>query len=141
MQSIILSGLALAGAVFAGPTVEKRALPVGQLITSCTVPGTVAMTFDDGPYIYTAQAVDLLNQAGMKATFFLNGANWGSIYDYGTLVNQMRTDGHQVGSHTYVSGVGAVCKLFNSKSLLTDTYSAGLTLTSESRMLPPSLLR
>jgi peptidoglycan/xylan/chitin deacetylase (PgdA/CDA1 family) len=26
---------------------------VGDIITKCTVPNTVALTFDDGPYYYT----------------------------------------------------------------------------------------
>ena len=26
---------------------------VGDVITKCTVPNTVAITFDDGPYLYT----------------------------------------------------------------------------------------
>jgi hypothetical protein len=35
--------------------VEKRqsSVPIGTIINSCTVPGTFALAFDDGPYIYT----------------------------------------------------------------------------------------
>jgi hypothetical protein len=46
--SSILSGLALGGPL------EKRqsAVPFGVAITGCTVPGKVAITFDDGPFIY-----------------------------------------------------------------------------------------
>ena len=29
-----------------------RATPLTQVITQCTVPNTVALTFDDGPYLY-----------------------------------------------------------------------------------------
>jgi hypothetical protein len=32
-------------------TLDGRA-PLAQIITSCTVPNTAALTFDDGPYIY-----------------------------------------------------------------------------------------
>ncbi len=42
-------------AVAAGSSV-----PFGTIIESCTVPGTVALTFDDGPYIYTSQNLDTL---------------------------------------------------------------------------------
>jgi peptidoglycan/xylan/chitin deacetylase (PgdA/CDA1 family) len=30
----------------------ERATPLAQLITKCTVPNTVALTFDDGPEQY-----------------------------------------------------------------------------------------
>ena len=38
----------------------------------------------------------------MHATFFLNGQNWASIYDYTSTVQRMNNEGHQIGSHTYV---------------------------------------
>lgn len=56
--------------------IEGRAVPVGQAIFKCTVPGTVALTFDDGPFQYSQWAMDLLRDGGnMKATFFVNGIN------------------------------------------------------------------
>lgn len=56
--------------------IEGRAVPVGQAIFKCTVPGTVALTFDDGPFQYSQRAMDLLRDGGnMKATFFVNGVN------------------------------------------------------------------
>lgn len=58
------------------PTPTSGAVPVGQVITSCTVPGTVALTFDDGPFDYTNKAMNLLKAAGFHATFFLNGDNY-----------------------------------------------------------------
>jgi peptidoglycan/xylan/chitin deacetylase (PgdA/CDA1 family) len=50
---------------------EKRA--ANSIINSCTVPGVVALTFDDGPYLYTQDIVNQLNAAGLHATFFQNG--------------------------------------------------------------------
>jgi hypothetical protein len=45
-----LAAIALASPV--EKTVKKRqAIPYGSIISSCTVPGTVALTFDDGPYM------------------------------------------------------------------------------------------
>jgi peptidoglycan/xylan/chitin deacetylase (PgdA/CDA1 family) len=95
--------LAAAGSVMASPIAQpsKRALPTGQLIYGCTQPGVVALTFDDGPYAYTSQALDLLDAAGFKGTFFLNGQNWGSIYDYSDVVARAYSSGHQIGSHTW----------------------------------------
>jgi peptidoglycan/xylan/chitin deacetylase (PgdA/CDA1 family) len=64
----------LVGAAVAAP-------PVGVIINDCTTPGTVALTFDDGPFIYTESVLNQLAAAGAKATFFVNGQNWGNIYD------------------------------------------------------------
>lgn len=43
----------------------------GSDIGSCSVAGTIALTFDDGPYIYTSQVLDTLKTYGAKATFFV----------------------------------------------------------------------
>jgi peptidoglycan/xylan/chitin deacetylase (PgdA/CDA1 family) len=101
----------LASAVLAGiasshpqPQVGKRqatTVPYGVAITSCTVPGTVALTFDDGPYIYTEGLLDTLEAAGHRVTFFQNGLNWDSIYNYNSTLQRMIAGNHQVCSHTW----------------------------------------
>ena len=80
-------------------------VPVGVVIRKCTVPGAFALTFDDGPYKYTGQVLDMLKKAGMPATFFVNGKNWGDIESpEGTaLIKRTIAEGHQVASHTYVN--------------------------------------
>jgi hypothetical protein len=75
-------------------------LPFGVSITHCTVPGTIALTFDDGPFIYTSQMLDTLAIHGARATFFLNGQNKGYIYAFPDLVQRIVSEGHQLGSHT-----------------------------------------
>jgi peptidoglycan/xylan/chitin deacetylase (PgdA/CDA1 family) len=75
-------------------------LPFGTILTHCSVPGTIALTFDDGPYIYTAQILDTLAQHGARATFFLNGRNKGRIDQFPDLVRRTHQEGHQLGSHT-----------------------------------------
>ncbi|KAJ3291502.1 Carbohydrate esterase 4 protein [Borealophlyctis nickersoniae] len=72
-----------------------------RVIEQCTVPNTVAITFDDGPYIYTAEIVSAFNAAGGKVTFFMNGNNWDCIYDQATAVKAAFDAGHQIGSHTW----------------------------------------
>lgn len=58
-------------------TLAKR--DVG-IVRNCNVPNQLAITFDDGPFQYDN---DLLNTLGdNKATFFINGQNYGCIYDY-----------------------------------------------------------
>jgi peptidoglycan/xylan/chitin deacetylase (PgdA/CDA1 family) len=98
-----LAVAALATTVFAHPQHNhaKRNEPYGSIISKCTVAGTVALTFDDGPYIYTDTLLDKLAAVGFKATFFQNGNNWASIYNYNSTLKRMITDGHQIASHTW----------------------------------------
>lgn len=75
MRSTFLITLAaIATAVSAAPF-EKRATKA-QIIETCTVPGTIALTFDDGPYEYTWALADALKSEGVTGTFFMNGNNW-----------------------------------------------------------------
>jgi peptidoglycan/xylan/chitin deacetylase (PgdA/CDA1 family) len=48
-------------------------------IYDCSVAGDVALTFDDGPFIYTSHILDLLAQYNAKATFFITGINNGKL--------------------------------------------------------------
>lgn len=77
MRSTFLITLAsIATVVSAAPaSLEKRAVKA-QVITTCTVPGTIALTFDDGPYEYTWALAESLKKQGVTATFFMNGKNW-----------------------------------------------------------------
>ncbi|KAF5023772.1 hypothetical protein F66182_4165 [Fusarium sp. NRRL 66182] len=99
---VVLSSLCRLAAGLTIPTQpEKRAVAAGFAIYSCTQEGTIALTFDDGPFVYTDSVLDQLAAAGFKATFFLNGYNIGNIADYASTVNRMIDEGHQVASHTY----------------------------------------
>jgi hypothetical protein len=82
------------------PYNETTNLPFGTVLNHCSVPGTIALTFDDGPYIYTAQILDTLADHGARATFFLNGQNRGHINQFPDLVRRAHKEGHQLGSHT-----------------------------------------
>ncbi|KAJ3342806.1 chitin deacetylase [Gonapodya sp. JEL0774] len=83
------------------------ALPTGPLpdsvFRSCTVPGLVAMTFDDGPFQYTSGLLDVLDSLGVKVTFFINGRNQGDLTNptYANLVKRAHDAGHCIGSHTW----------------------------------------
>jgi peptidoglycan/xylan/chitin deacetylase (PgdA/CDA1 family) len=67
----------------------------------------VALTFDDGPGNYTSDLLDLLDAAGVKATFFVTGNNngKGQIDDpalpWFNVIKRMYSDGHQIASHTW----------------------------------------
>jgi hypothetical protein len=47
-------------------------VPYGTRINECTEPGVIALTFDDGPYIYTNDLLDLLDKYNAKVTFFIS---------------------------------------------------------------------
>ncbi len=105
LLSIVLL-LARAHAAPSADKLTKRGPPRGVIIEHCTVPGVVALTFDDGPYIYTSHVLDVLDEYGAKATFFINGENWSSgISDPSTpwpdILKRMDKAGHQIGSHTW----------------------------------------
>ncbi|KAI5790232.1 hypothetical protein EDC01DRAFT_616605 [Geopyxis carbonaria] len=82
-------------------------VPYGADIYDCASTGSVALTYDDGPYLYTNDMLDLLAQYGFKATFFVTGINLGkgAIDDESTawpaLLRRMIADGHQVASHSW----------------------------------------
>jgi len=102
MRSVAVAAAAtvLAVVVSASP-VKPREL--AQLYTSCSTPGVVAITFDDGPYIYEEDLLPLLANYSAKATFFLNGHNWACIYDDDRVkaVQDIYAAGHELGSHTW----------------------------------------
>ncbi|KAJ5737988.1 hypothetical protein N7493_001143 [Penicillium malachiteum] len=76
-------------------------IPFGVIITHCNIPGVVALTFDDGPYIYTNQILETLSDHGARATFFMNGVNKGNIDAFPDLVQRAVNEGHQIASHTW----------------------------------------
>ena len=59
----------------------------------------IALTFDDGPHPrYTPQILDILDQYGIKATFFVVGVN--AEY-YPDALEEINLRGHEIGNHTY----------------------------------------
>lgn len=80
---------------------------LGVYIKSCTVDNTIALTFDDGPYLYTSDLLDLLSQYDAKATFFITGNSLGKgriddpSTEWPSIIRRMYADGHQIASHTW----------------------------------------
>lgn len=67
---------------------------------SCSVPGTIAFTFDDSPdETGTKIILDIAKKYNMKVTFFVIGDKL--TMQYRPLLQQMIDDGHQIASHTY----------------------------------------
>jgi peptidoglycan/xylan/chitin deacetylase (PgdA/CDA1 family) len=91
-----------------GPTLNVSRPLVGNVsydvggFDHCKNPGTIALTFDDGPYNYTSHLLEVLAAYGAKATFFITGNNLGKgqidIEETGwpDIIRRMHADGHQV---------------------------------------------
>ncbi|KAF1830235.1 chitin binding protein [Decorospora gaudefroyi] len=78
----------------------------GGGVYSCVKPGTVAITYDDGPYLYTESVLDQFAAYGFKATFFVTGNNLGkgaidTTPAWSAAIKRMVAEGHQVASHTW----------------------------------------
>ena len=59
----------------------------------------IALTFDDGPHPkYTKEILDILNEYGVKATFFVIGENAALYRDE---IKRISDEGHELGNHTY----------------------------------------
>ncbi|KAL5887568.1 hypothetical protein ACKVWC_002854 [Pyricularia oryzae] len=83
----------------------------GLGIYDCVTQGDIALTFDDGPYKYTGDLLDIFKASfsryQMVATFFVTGNNIGKgmINDrtkpWAGYIQRMIAEGHQVASHTW----------------------------------------
>ena len=58
----------------------------------------VALTFDDGPASETGEILDMLNQYGLKATFFMIGRQ---VERFPQLARRVADCGHEIGNHSY----------------------------------------
>jgi len=72
-----------------------------QIFSNCFNSRSMALTFDDGPYIYEQNIQNTLNNNGVKGSFFLNGNNWDCIYNYQTQISNGFYAGHLMASHTW----------------------------------------
>ncbi|EFQ36004.1 polysaccharide deacetylase [Colletotrichum graminicola M1.001] len=80
-------------------------IPYGGVgIFNCVNDGDVAITYDDGPYIYTAAMLDAFKAHGAVATWFITGTNIGKgmiNVAYADVIQRMVAEGHQIASHTW----------------------------------------
>ncbi|KAF9958342.1 hypothetical protein BGZ72_000483 [Mortierella alpina] len=90
----ILSALALA-------TVASALIDDATRIDTCLQPGTVALTFDDGPGDFNDQLLALLARKNVKATFFVLGMKIDESPALAATLKKMLNAGHQLASHTY----------------------------------------
>ncbi|TDD55852.1 polysaccharide deacetylase family protein [Nonomuraea terrae] len=64
----------------------------------CSVAKCVALTFEDGPGMYTGRLLDVLDRQKARATFFVLGAN---AVAQPALLHRMSEEGHLVGGHSW----------------------------------------
>jgi peptidoglycan/xylan/chitin deacetylase (PgdA/CDA1 family) len=87
----------------AAPAVDPRLK--ATIINSCVVPGTFAITYDDGPTANIPALLSKLNQLGIKATFFVNAKNFANFVDPNSadarLLKSIFDQGHLIGTHTF----------------------------------------
>jgi peptidoglycan/xylan/chitin deacetylase (PgdA/CDA1 family) len=70
--------------------------PFGSITTTGTA--AVALTFDDGPFAYTGQVLDLLAQYHIKATFCVIGKQ---VPGNAELIRRIVAEGHTLCNHTW----------------------------------------
>ena len=59
----------------------------------------IAITFDDGPHkVYTPEILDILEEFGIKATFFVVGS---CARENGEILRRAVSEGHEIANHTY----------------------------------------
>jgi peptidoglycan/xylan/chitin deacetylase (PgdA/CDA1 family) len=91
-------GIFAGGGTFAWAATVPSAQLFGQTIRHTGNPGALALTFDDGPNpAVTPGLLDLLDQYGASATFFLIGKYVRAVP---ALAREVAQRGHTVGNHT-----------------------------------------
>ena len=80
------------------PKPAEKPKPAPAAPTPTVANKTIALTFDDGPGPYTAHLLDILDQYGAKATFFLIGSK---VSGQASVVRSIQARGHQLGNHSW----------------------------------------
>ena len=80
------------------PKPEPKPAPAVPAPAPTTGNKVIALTFDDGPGPYTAHLLDVLDQYGAKATFFLIGSK---VSSQANVVRNIQARGHQLGNHSW----------------------------------------
>lgn len=111
------------------------------------IPGTLYLTFDDGPHPeITPKVLQLLRMFNVKATFFCVGSN---IKKYPEVFNQILAEGHAVGNHGFdhinalkTDQISYVENIFKADTLLNSPIFRppyGQILRKQIKMLHPDI--
>jgi peptidoglycan/xylan/chitin deacetylase (PgdA/CDA1 family) len=83
---------------FICPSAKAGVVDGGSIIDRRMSENLCALTFDDGPSLFTMNLLDQLNEHGIPATFFLVGS---MAEKYPDIVRRIAREGHEVGNHTW----------------------------------------
>ncbi|KAF9135882.1 hypothetical protein BGW39_010697 [Mortierella sp. 14UC] len=97
------AALLASSALFLATMVSAQQAPAYELqrVSKCKMPGVVAYTFDDGPYLYNDQLLSILQKKNVTATFYLVGQMVNKTLQQQGSLKKMLEHGHQLASHTY----------------------------------------
>ncbi|KAF9318805.1 hypothetical protein BG003_010533 [Podila horticola] len=73
-------------------------------VDTCTKPGVVAWTIDDGPGMYNDQLLAIMAKKNVTATFFVLGTMIDQNAAQAGALKKVLAGGHQLASHTYSHG-------------------------------------
>ena len=83
----------------------------------------IAITFDDGPSVFTLEILDLLKNYDAKATFFCIGKN---VEAHPEIIRQIISEGHLVGNHSY--NHSKFFDFYNTKKIIEEINKTDLVL-------------
>ncbi|WP_071784175.1 polysaccharide deacetylase family protein [Paenibacillus antibioticophila] len=96
----------------------------------------VYLTFDDGPSEWTEEFLDVLQQYGVKATFFMQGSNL-QRKDLQSVVKRAADEGHYIGGHSMTHEYN---KLYEERQFVSEMKD-NLALIHEITGKQPNLVR
>lgn len=76
----------------------KDLLSSEDIYVDCDITPCVAVTYDDGPSVYTSEVLDAYADLPASATFFILGEN---IYGNEEIINRADKEGHEVANHSW----------------------------------------
>lgn len=78
----------------------------------------IALTFDDGPHsVYTPEILDILDEYGIRATFFAVGEN---VIRYPEITEREAKAGHEIENHTFNHNYLSKISIADAKKQITD---------------------
>jgi peptidoglycan-N-acetylglucosamine deacetylase len=93
LSAVVFSSVALVLAVSAHAYTPGRYYHTGE-----TKDKVIALSFDDGPGVFTPKILEYLKEQNARATFFIEGDQ---VAAYPQFVRQIRDAGHELANHTY----------------------------------------
>lgn len=90
--------LVICGILLIARTAQAAVVDGNRIMDQGMPENLCALTFDDGPSIYTPELLDMLEASGIKATFFMLGQN---VVRYPEIARRVDVEGHDIGNHTW----------------------------------------